>query len=127
MRVAVLLFSIIYFAACPEMTNIEITLEETQALISWEISDGVSHIIIHSCDIDNTVSPLCVNTTVHDPVSVNPAIVDIPEGATLYRFDFFLYDGTDLVMSYAESNGTQVVRPGTSFSRSYRKLSEAEI
>ncbi len=97
------------------MTNIEITLEETQALLSWEISGDVSHVITQSCDVDSIVSPPCVNTTVHYPLTVNPATVDIPVGATQYRFDLFLYDGTDLVMTYAESNGTHITRPGKTF------------
>ncbi len=112
MRAAVLLFCFIYFAACPEMTNIEINLEETEALISWIISDHVTYVITQSCDVDNRVSPPCINTTVNDPLSVNPATVDIPKGATQYRFDFFLYEGTGLVMSYAQSNGTLITRPG---------------
>ncbi len=94
------------------MTNIEITLEEIQALISWEISGYVSHVITKSCDVDSRVSPLCVNTTVHDPLSVNPATVNIPEGATQYRFDFFLYDSTDLVMSYIDAKFTLIGLPG---------------
>ncbi len=109
---AVLLFCFNnYVAACPEMTNIEITLKQTLALISWEISGRVSHVITQSCDVDSRVSPSCVNTTVQDSLSVNPVTVDIIEGATQYRFDFFLHEGTDLVMSYAQSDGTLITRP----------------
>ncbi len=58
------------------MTNIDITLEEMQALISWTISGRVTHVIIQSCDVDSRVSPPCVNTTVHDPLTINTAAAD---------------------------------------------------
>ncbi len=103
------------------MTNIhvDIALEETQALVSWEISGRVTYVVTQSCDVDSRVSPPCVNTTVHDPLTVNPAIVDIPEGATQYRFEFFFYDGSDLVMSYMDDNGIIIEVAGMKDKKKY--------
>ncbi len=88
----------------------EITLEEVEAIIEWEISGSVSHVIVRSCDVDNTEP--CVNTTVHDPVTTDSATVDIPAGASQYRFDFYLYEAEDLVKSYAGSDGQTRSRSG---------------
>ncbi len=87
----------------------EITLEEAEAIIRWEITGNISHVIVWSCD-DNTES--CVNTTVHDPVTTDSATVDIPAGASQYRFNFFLYEAEDLVKSYAGSDGQTRSRSG---------------
>ncbi len=94
--------------ACPTMEIKEITLEESKAIIQWKISGSVSHVIVRSCDVDDTES--CVNTTLNDPTTTNTATVDIPVGASQYSFDFYLYEADDLVKSYVGSDGASKSR-----------------
>ncbi len=89
-----------FIPACPTIddSTIQIVLHEGHAMITWRITGTVTRVDILSCDADRKESPY-VNTTENEPQNV-PVIVAIPEGASRYRFDLFLYDQKDMVTAY---------------------------
>ncbi len=100
--------------ACPVINdhNIQITLNEDHAMITWQITGRVTRVDILSCDADRNTSP-CVNTTETNPETDVPVRVEIPPRAALYRFDLYLYDNGDLVQRY-EDEEWLVVGDGSS-------------
>ncbi len=90
----------LFLPACPTIddSTIQIVLHEDHAMITWQITGTVTRVDILTCDADRKESP-CVNTTENEPHNV-PVIVAIPEGASLYRFDLFLYDHNDMVTAF---------------------------
>ncbi len=83
--------------------TIQITLNEDYATITWQITGRVTRVDILSCDADGNISP-CVNTTETNPENGVPVRVEIPPGATRYRFDLYLYDNGDLVQQYEDED-----------------------
>ncbi len=98
--------------------TIQITLSEDHAIITWQITGTVTRVDILSCDADDLISP-CVNTTNLNPDDGVPVRAEIPAGAALYRFDFYLYDNGDVVQQY-EDEDWLVVGDGSSMTGCYK-------